>query len=528
MNQRFGLSGRTTLLSLASFVLAVAFTKEAAQEFAVTGYVTAPPGTVVTLKERSGQTVTVTVPADRRPRLATESFSFPQKLPDGTVYVVTIEQAPDNLVCSVIKNGNGAVSGGSPVVYVACDIAADLASRSSDDQKFGTFYDSTAPVIGGIGADDGRYVAYVSYAAGLDGSTGRKRQIFWRDRHMGVTKLVSSSSISGEANGDCGAPAISADGRSVAFESYATNLVPIDTNNVRDVFVWNADTNLITAVSDAPGGVEANAEAFEPSISADGSKVAFTSSASNLTSGVDGTSQTNVFLKDMTSGSVTLISRSEATQMGAGGNRPSISEDGSRIAFCSFAPLAVSDKNGLWDIYLWESGRPLKRLSLTSNQTEREQGDESASRIVAPEISGNGKLVTYATTAGNVVPYDNNKKQDVFIVDADTGRVSRMSLNNDAMEGDADSPIGQGERIGVSYDGRWVAFTTGSKLFGGGIIMKNFVTGEARVVTTAAGGNVGRPDISREGGYVIFGCGEKLDPRFPSSGIFVRFAGGGR
>ncbi|HEY0868726.1 MAG TPA: hypothetical protein VGE01_15185 [Fimbriimonas sp.] len=500
---------------------------QAAQGYRVTGILTAPPGTVVVLKERNNQEITVTAKTDGNLRLTQTPFVFPKEVPNGSIYSVSIHRAEANLVCAVTKNGEGMVDGASPVVYVVGDLSADLASRSTDDKTRGTFYETAAPAIGGKGGDDGRYVAFVSYAAGLDGSTGKKRQVFWRDRHTGVTKLISSSAAGGEGNGDSGAPAISADGRSVAFESYATNLVPIDTNNVRDVFVWNADTNTVTSVSDAPGGIEANAEAYEPTISGDGKLVAFTSSASSLTSDVDGTSQPNVFLKDLSSGSVTLISRDEKTRKAGGGSRPSMSEDGSRIAFYNYAPLLDTDKNGLWDIYLWErGGQKLKRLSMTSEGGERAQGDESASRIVRPAISGNGKFVTFATTAGNVVPYDNNKVQDVFIVDVDTLRISRLSLDNNAEEGDADTPVGQGEKASLSHDAKWIVFTTSSKRFGGGVVMKNLVTGEMRVVAPAPGTAVGRPEISREGGYVAFGTSEKLDPRFPSSGIFVRFIAG--
>ena len=125
--------------------------------------------------------------------------------------------------------------------------------------------------------EEGRYVAFVSSAIGLGGSLGKKRQIIWRDRNSGETRLVSIGMNGAEGNGDSFAPSMSADGQSVAFESYATNLVPIDKNNVRDIFVWNARTNTVTAVSTGPGEIETNAESFDPSISGDGTLVAFSS-----------------------------------------------------------------------------------------------------------------------------------------------------------------------------------------------------------------------------------------------------------
>lgn len=401
--------------------------------------------------------------------------------------------------------------------------AIDLVSRSTDNKSLGTFYDSNSAVIGGKGEDEGRYTAFVSSAAGLGGSTGKFRQIIWRDRKTGETRLVSATANGGEGNQNSFAPAISADGKSVAFESYATNLVPIDANGVRDVFVWNADTNKVSAVSENRG-IEANAEAFEPTISADGNLIAFSSSAGNLAPGVDGTSTVNVFLRDMRSGAVALISKNEKDGKGGGGSRPSISEDGSRIAFYNYFPLTKEDKNDLWDIYVWESGNPkLKRVSKTASGGNKDQGEESSSRVVAPSISGNGKFVAFATTATNMVADDTNKLQDVFVIEIDSGKIVRASTGDGNAQGDGDSPFGQGEKIAISYDGNWVAFSTKAKNLGGNILMKNIQTNQLIKVSTDVDSSVGQPEMSRNGSFLIFGSNRKLDSRFQSSGIFVAF-----
>ncbi len=400
----------------------------------------------------------------------------------------------------------------------------ELVSRSSDDKVLGTFYETFTPVIGGSGADDGRYVAFVTYTKDLGGS-GKYRQIVWRDRKTGETRLVSQGMNGAEGNQNSYNPAISADGKSVAFESYATNLVPIDTNNVRDVFVWNAGTNTVSAVSENRG-IEANNEAFEPTISADGNLIAFSSSAGNLTPGVDGTSTVNVYLRDMRSGAVTLISKNEKTGKGGGGSRPSISEDGSRIAFYSYFPLTKEDQNDLWDIYVWESGSSkLKRVSKTASGGDKDQGAESASRVVAPSISGNGKFVAFATTATNMVADDTNKLQDVFVADIDSGKIIRASVGENYAQGDGDSPIEQGEKIAVSFDGQWVAFSTKAKNLGGNILMKNIQTNRILKISTDANSTVGQPAMSRNGGFLIFGSNLRLDKRFQSSGIFTAVTG---
>lgn len=399
----------------------------------------------------------------------------------------------------------------------------ELVSRSADDKIIGTVFEAFTPVIGGSGADEGRYVAFVTYAKGLGGGSGKFRQVVWRDRKTGETRLVSQGMNGAEGNQNSAAPAISADGKSVAFESHATNLVPIDTNKVRDVFVWNYDSNIVTAVSENRG-IETDAEAFEPTISGDGNLIAFTSSASNLTSGVEGTSTVNVYLRDMRSGAVTLVSKNEKTGKGGGGSRPSISEDGSRIAFYNYFPLTEEDKNNLWDIYVWQSGMPkLKRISKSASGTDKDQGDESASRIVAPSISGNGRFVAFATTATNMVADDTNKLQDVFVVEIASGSIVRASVGENNLQSDGDSPVGQGEKIAISYDGNLVAFSTKAKNLGGNVLIRNVSTNQTSRVSTDADSTVSRLDMSRNGKALIFGSNRRLDSRFQSSGIFVAF-----
>ena len=394
----------------------------------------------------------------------------------------------------------------------------DLVSRSADDKIIGTFFETFTPVIGGTGADEGRYVAYVTYTKGLGGGTGKYRQVVWRDRKTGETRLVSQGMNGVEGNQNSHAPAISADGRSVAFESYATNLTP-DSNNVRDIFVWNYNTNTVTAVSENRG-VEANSECFEPTISGDGNLIAFSSSADTLAPGVTGTSTVNVYLRDMQSGAVTLISKSEKDGKGGGGSRPSISEDGSRIAFHNYFPLTKEDKNDLWDIYVWESGR-LKRVSKTSAGGDKDQGEESSSRVVAPSISGDGRYVAFATTATNMVGDDTNKLQDVFVVEVSSGRVTRASVGSDNVQANGDTPFGQGEKIGISYDGSLVVFSSKAKNLGGNILIKNVQSGQVIKVSSDVESTVGQPAMSRTGKAVIFGSNRQLDTRFKSSGTFV-------
>jgi Tol biopolymer transport system component len=460
-------------------------------------------------------------------------FSFPKTYPSGTPYTLRLTASPATLGCIIDENGTGTISDNGPLVTVRCDKKIyDHVSRSTDNQILSTYYESFNPVIGGKAADEGRYIAFGAIVIGMDGSSGNYRQIFWRDRKTGITKLISKTTGGAEANGNCQLPAISADGKSVAFESYATNLAAGDNNGVRDVYVWSEASGTVELVSSAQQGGTANGESFEPTISGDGSVIAYTSYANNIVTLEPVFSTPNVYVHQQ-GGGTDFISKDFETGKATGGcSVPSISEDGTTVAFCGFTShLVKGDNNNLWDIFLWKNGTAgLKRISLTSTGGERNQGTESASRVVAPSISGNGKYVAFATTASNMVPDDNNTMQDVFVVNVETGEVIRASVDNNGISADGDCPIGQGEKVAISYDGTWTAFSTIAKNLGlpqYNIVMHNSSTGQTKAVTNVTGSSVGAPVMSANGEYIVFGMGTKLDTRFASSGIFVAYTVGG-
>ena len=512
---------------------------------ALTGSVRGPIGAQLVLQNNGADDLSVTVALSpgNTEKYDETAFSFATLLANATPYTVTVKTPPAGQTCSVYKGASGSMPVAAQALRVGCEITYDLVSRSSNDAVRGTYYDSRDPVVGGsteaIGATtqgygEGRFIAFVSSAAGIAGSTGARRQVFWRDQLTGETKLVSASAAGAEGNGDSWAPSISADGLAVAFESYASNLVAGDTNGVRDVFGWLAtDPAGIERLSVGAGGAEANAASYGPTVSGDGRVVAFMSGASNLTPGVSGTNGTHVIRRDVVAGTNKLVSVNAGGVAQDAGN-PVLSEDGNRLAFSTFWPLLASDTNNLWDIYVYDHGASsLQRVSLTSTGGERNQGTESASRSVAPAISGNGRFVAYATTATNMVPGDTNAMQDVFVTDTQTGAVTRASVSSSGAQGNADSPVGQGERVALSHDGTWVAFSTASNTLGVGagttgisnVVMHNRVTGETRAVTNQTTGSVGPVAMSRSGAYVVFGAANPLDGRFASSGLFSRFTG---
>jgi hypothetical protein len=453
--------------------------------------------------------------------------------PIGDYYIFKQNSGPRQ--CKLI-NGTGITPDSSFTIYCDCSnpftpppppaSAYDLISRSSDNKILNTYYESGAPVIAGKNEDEGRYVAFTMYGKGIDGSSGNYRQVYWRDRKENITKLISKNTTGAEGDGNSFAPSISADGRSVVFETHAKNLAVSDGNSVRDVYHWSQTTGTLTHISKSQAGEPGNSESYEPVISGDGNSVAYTSGASNIVTLEPVFNTPNVYVYDIRSGSTSFITKDYDNGKAAGGYAPAISDDGSKIAFCAFTSrLVQDDKNNLWDIFLWEKGKPgLKRISVPSIGAERDQGTESSSRVVWPSISGDGSSIVFATTSTTLAGDDRNGTQDIFLYSTITNSIKRVSTLNNTTEGNGDSPISQGERIGISYDGKWITYNTNATNFGvpkGNIVVQNTISGKIIPVTSITTGSTGTPMLSRHGYYVVAGCSESFDKRYPSSGLFT-------
>src|SRR5205814_1700648 len=135
----------------------------------------------------------------------------------------------------------------------------------------------------------------------VPGDTNGQSDVFVHDRQTRLTERVSVDSAGNQADGESASPALSADGRYVAFSSSATNLVPGDTNGQSDVFVHDRQTRITERVSVDSAGNQADGESASPALSADGRYVAFSSSATNLVPG-DTNGQSDVFVHDRRTG----------------------------------------------------------------------------------------------------------------------------------------------------------------------------------------------------------------------------------
>ena len=180
--------------------------------------------------------------------------------------------------------------------------------------------------------------------------------MFVRDRQSGVTERVSVGIDGAEGNSTSDMPAISADGRFVAFRSYASNLVADDTNGnaVGDVFVRHRQSGVTERVNVDPGGAQANMTSYRPAVSADGRFVAFGSVASNLVAG-DTNGRGDLFVRDRHSGSIERVDVGfDGTEANAGfGAVGAISADGRFVAFDAGASnLVAGDTNAAADVFV--------------------------------------------------------------------------------------------------------------------------------------------------------------------------------
>ncbi len=247
--------------------------------------------------------------------------------------------------------------------------------------------------------------------------TNGKSDIFVRDRVANTTQRICDGV---QGNGDSSTPAMSADGRLVAFASDASNLVANDTNRASDIFVCDRETGTITRVSVGPNGLQANCPdsskaancSILPAISSDGSVVGFKSTATNLVAD-DTNGYVDVFVYDRNDAVTERIS------VGAGGRNsdavsfpPTLSETGRWVAFGSLATnLAVGDNMRVANVFVRD--RLIGFTEIVDVGVVGGAGDSSTLDVTAP-ISNDGMRVAFVSLASNLSSDDTNQVADVF------------------------------------------------------------------------------------------------------------------
>jgi len=304
-----------------------------------------------------------------------------------------------------------------------------------------------SPTISG----DGRWVAF-TISGSIAGQT-QQTIAFW-DR---TTKDVTGMPSTRAGTVDFAAPALSYDGRFLAFQTRLALVPELDSNESGDVYVLDrgqARFELVSAAADGRAGLRGGSDS--PAISADGNWVAFRSFALNFAAGVD-PKIPQVYLRDLAGRSIVLVSHQPGGAPGVGASEaPSVSGDGRVVVFGSRAEdLVRGDGNNARDVFAWDRDRDA--LALASVSSEGAQSNSTSGEGV---VSADGRSVAFASMADTLVPKDGNGNAasregpfDVFVRDLVAGRTTRVSVGNGPNEAN-----GTSRRPAISATGRYVAF----------------------------------------------------------------------
>jgi hypothetical protein len=303
-------------------------------------------------------------------------------------------------------------------------------------------------------SEDGRYVAFDSEASNLVLGDGN---LFVRDLAAGTTTVVTPGAASATSLHE-----ISADGRYVAFES-SSRLTPDDTGDDTDVYVWDRQTGATTRASVGFGGREGNANAEVPdtygsiAISRNGRYVAFESSSTDLVPG-DTNGLADIFVRDRTASTTTRVPFESTGEPATEPDRstpiglthPVLSLDGQHVGFASAR--------------VYPGPNPVLRLGTDLYVRNLDTGGTTK---VTPEalpegaglafsLDAHGEHAAFSSYAEDLVPGDSNGKEDIFVRNLRTGAVTRLP---------AEATGAGGVFYGLtdpslSRTGRFVAFTT--------------------------------------------------------------------
>ena len=291
---------------------------------------------------------------------------------------------------------------------------------------------------------DGRFVAFSSAASNLvPADTNATSDIFVRDRDSGLTQRVNVSSTGEQAvnHGVSENPSISADGRFVVYSSYATNLVVGDTNGRRDIFVYDRESGMTQRVSLSSTGEQANNHAEHPSISADGRYVVFQSKASNLVAADAGFNQ-DVFMHDRETGN-TLRASEFNDGLRYESSSPVVSANGRFVAFHSTVWL-----QGQRDVYIYDSVSGeleslIEQLSVLQNVPSLELSHAS--------LNANGRIIGFRAFS-RFPPFE---FEQLLVHDRNTGVTNRVDISTEGIGADFGA-----DYASLSADGRFVSFTS--------------------------------------------------------------------
>jgi hypothetical protein len=414
-----------------------------------------------------------------------------------------ITKRPRSFSCAALLSLTAfGVVGASQVAQSAVLYNTEQVSQSYNGAP--TNGDSQDTAISG----DGRFVAFVSGASNLvPGDTNNSADVFVRDRATATTSRVSVSSTGAQTTGVIGTEIdISQDGRYVAFVSTAAGLVPGDTDGVSDLFVHDRTTGVTTLESLTPDGKNTDASPAWTSISGDGTKVAFHAGGPEF-----GTTNT-IWVRNRVTGTVTAAVRN-LNHVVVGGWDPSLSFDGRYLAFITSEANMVTQPvtNPFFtDVYVTDLVTGV--ITLVSKTPA---GGAATNASSDPDISNDGRLVAFESAAPNLIAGDTNGRPDAFVRDLTTGITTRVSLSSTGAQ--LNSSANTAQQVAINADGTRVAFAslspnvtpTADTNNSTDIFVRDLAAGTTTAASVTNGGQfrpgvADRPAIAADGNHVAF------------------------
>jgi uncharacterized repeat protein (TIGR01451 family) len=367
---------------------------------------------------------------------------------------------------------------------------------------------------------NGTFVAFTSYAWNLyagDTNFG-DRDVFLKNVTNGVMTLISINTNGVVGNDASEAPKISADGRWVAFESSASDLVPGDTNSYGDIFLRDTVlgiTRVVTVNSNGTGS--ANSGSYDPEITPDGRFIVFESYASNLAANDTNGFLNDIFIRDMSNSAPELITVNGAGNGSANNYSydPSMSDDGRFVAFETYANnLGPTDSGFTLDVYVRD--RLTGSNILCSPNMSGNGGGNGES--FDPIVTGNGRYVIFESVASDLVAGDTNNTTDIFAYDTVNRTLQLVSANMSGVPGNGLSFLNSTYLSCASSDGRYVVFQSRANDLVANdsngstrdIFVRDLVAGTTTLISVNCNGSGSGND-------------ESYDPTISADGRFVAF-----
>lgn len=368
---------------------------------------------------------------------------------------------------------------------------------------------------------DGRYVAFASAATNLTGASGGgapAEEIFVDDDATDSVRLVSATGSGGPASGASSAPSISANGSTVAFVSTASNLVAGVAHGIQNIYVAQTG-GPPRLVSVGAGGSATDGNSYQPAISADGHSVIFTSTADNLIAG-DDNNKPDVFERNLVSGVTRRVSvASHGGQADGPSSNGSVSGDGRYVTFASTSSNLISRHGkAAEEVYVHDTASNLTSVISVSSSGKRENAAVASPFTQVSSISADGRYVAFDSDATNLTRKVPNYHTNVYVRDRTLKRTSLVSVSSTGGAGDNDS-----FSPAISPDGHFVVFDSladdlaPDAAAGSNVYLRDLGRGETTTVDVTADSRQRGPEL---------GSSLLQQPVISANGVFGVFESG--